>query len=122
VQQLKANPKVNILLYDKESKVQLRIPAVAKIYHQDEVAQSRWELSQLTSRKCYMTDIASGVVMNRPFSTRHDMDLQIDGYEYFTAILCHYDRFEYMHLTAEGHERAFITFDGNEIMLEWRAP
>ena len=52
---LKKNNNSSFLFYDHSKKIQLRIKTLSNINNQNEIAKQSWDLTQLSSRKCYLT-------------------------------------------------------------------
>ena len=57
---LKSNPEANLLFYDKNEKIQLRISGIAKINYQNHISKKSWEKTAHMSRQCYLGDKTPG--------------------------------------------------------------
>ena len=119
VTELAANPRLSLLGYDAQHKVQLRFSGSAKLHHQDPIAAAAWARSQSMSRACYQQSQAPGTPLAFPAM----VEASGEGYENFVAIVMTIDALEWLYLAVQGHRRARFTWaqDGG-VIGEWMAP
>ena len=61
VEHLLRNPALTWLFYDASIRVQLSIVIQATVHTEDELADHRWKLSRLESRRCYLAPLPPGL-------------------------------------------------------------
>jgi 3-hydroxyisobutyrate dehydrogenase len=125
INQLKQNPNVGLLFYNIETKMQLRIKAVANIHHKDEVAKEKWEKTRNLSRLCYMHQLTPGseVVCDWEKNKALDNGTNKEGYENFAVISCKFSSIDCMILGHENHRRFLFEWsDKNQLMSKEIAP
>ena len=130
INSIKLNPNAEGVFYDKESKIQLRIPVKIEIHSQNEISLKQWSLLPKYSKLCYANHYAPGDVLQDPadnninYSQISDKEgLLESGYINFCVLVCHFNRIEYLYLSAQGHIRALISWsDNDEMSLKYLAP
>ena len=130
INSIKSNPHAEVVFYDKESKIQVRIPVKIQVHNQDDVTLKRWNLLQHYSKLCYSTPNAPGDLLNDPSDNDIDyskhatkQELLESGYVNFSVLMCFFDKIEYLYLSSKGHIRACIYWnDKGEKELQWLAP
>lgn len=118
VAQVRANPATTWILYDPQSRVQLRIGGSSTIHSDDAFADERWQASALTSRRCYLAGSApsstvDGPDPNLPDDLLHRAPTEAEaapGRVNFAALATRIESLEVLHLTHDGHERIRFTW------------
>jgi hypothetical protein len=121
------DPRVSVLAYDPDSKIQLRLGGQATLHHDDRVAEAAWQGSQRMSRACYGTAPAPGSEIGQGDAfTLPDKadDAQLEaGRAHFAAMLFRVESLEWLFLAYEGHRRAHFAWDaGGKLAARWLAP
>ena len=130
VNQIKENPAVSILLYDFESRIQIRLKAKATIHHLDEVCEEAWGKSRLESRRCYLVEPAPSSTISFPDDGLPKnltvKDLKEDnvqpGFENFVIIKLKVEEVDWLFLNHNGHRRAHYVISKKEIEMNWMLP
>ena len=123
-------PKVGVLWYDKDRRIQLRGTASATVHHDDDVADEAWSRSSLSSRRCYLAPHAPSISLadfsaNLPGDLLHqapDQGASEAGRSNFAVVRCHLESIDWLHLRHDGHVRARFSWDGDAVEAEWLAP
>jgi 3-hydroxyisobutyrate dehydrogenase len=118
VQELRSNPAVSWLFYDRERKTQLRLKGNVNVHHDDELARKRWSKSSASSRQCYHAPRAPGSVTGSP---AQETPLEA-GFENFAVIECRVESIDWLYLQCEGHMRARFEWLDNQWDSHWIAP
>lgn len=124
IAEMRANPAVGLLFYDADRKIQLRIDGCAKVHRGDAMAETAWAASRTFSRACYLASVAPGTCVARPPDAAHYDENEDDAaFENFCAVTIDVKRFEWLHLAANGHQRARFSWnpDGS-VSMSWIAP
>lgn len=118
VAQLQSNAAVSWLFYDRANKTQLRIGGEARVHHDDEFAQARWERSAPRSRACYHAAEAPSSPTAAP-GTGAPLD---SGFQNFAVVDCRVRVIDWLHLQHDGHLRARFDVSGDAWRSHWIAP
>lgn len=122
---------VELVLYSKTLRRQLRCRAKAILHHNDQRARMRWNESKDTSRRCYLaqTPPSEAVAHNHSVLPDEVVDKvpcikQAEaGFVNFAAIECRISSIDILQLNAQGGERAKLYFEkGHFSKGEWLAP
>lgn len=133
VQQIKANPNIEVLFYNPETKIQIRAKAFAHVHYDDELAKARWEATRDHGRKCYAGELAEGTeieqagdglpeVLQHPGRPLTDEE-QVRAWENFCVVVCNYSEIDFLQLDSKGHIRATLSWDdAGEMTGKWIVP
>lgn len=124
------NPNTFFLFYDYKDKMQLRINTKSFINHKNNITKKSWDMTKLSSRKCYLAKQSPGSKSNFPDDgipkhligiNPHEKESQA-GYENFVVIENKIKNIEWLYLSSSGHRRLFIDFNNNKIKHQWLIP
>jgi pyridoxamine 5'-phosphate oxidase len=117
-------PRVSLLFYDADDRVQLRLRGTATVHHDDSVAEAAWAHSRRMSRVCYAAEIAPGAIVDDPQAALGHLATAdgLTGYENFAVLRFQADRLEWLSLAAKGHRRARFSLAGSAPVGQWLAP
>ena len=127
---LKENNNIYFLFYNKKRKIQVRAKGIATIHHKNEITEQAWSKTQIVSRKCYLAEQAPGSVSKLPnpgypkeLEGRNPKieDTEI-GFENFCVIESKVYEMEWLYLASQGHRRALIKINEEDISAEWLTP
>ena len=119
------DPRIAVLAYDKEAKLQLRMRGTGRIERQGPIADAAWQSADNFARRCYLGE-GPGAVADEPTSglppefegvEPSDAEL-IPARKNFAVLLVEVEAFDWFHLAHTGHRRAL--FDGEG--ARWIAP
>ena len=117
--------KRQVIGYDPNLKVQIRLIGETKINYQNEDTQKSWESSQAISKKCYSVKEGSSAKIENP----KDVDFDIksinveDGYENFCTLNFNYNILEFLYLQRSGHRRCRFSWNAKgEVKSVWLVP
>ena len=127
---LKKNNNSSFLFYDHSIKIQLRIKTISSINNQNEIAKQSWDLTQLSSRKCYLTKKRPSSKTNIPEDGLPKHLQGIDpiknesegGYNNFAVIQNKIESIDWLYLSYSGHKRLSINFKNNIPEFSWLIP
>jgi pyridoxamine 5'-phosphate oxidase len=118
-------PRVSLLFYDPQAKLQLRVAGEARVHAGDGVAREAWAASRPQSRLCYEQTQAPGQPIDRPFPEL-PVDMRFaqsdDGEKNFAVLMVTADRIEWLYLAIEGHRRARWAWAAGAWQGTWLAP
>ena len=129
IKKIKKNPNCSILFYGKKEKIQLRLKTECEVNFNNKITKESWEKTGHVSRKCYLVTNEPGAVSEKPTSglngkfdnfdfTKEESE---EGYKNFSVIRCKIKSIEWLYLTAKGHRRALINFEGSK-KFTWLVP
>ena len=129
IEKIKKNPNCSILFYGKKEKIQLRLKTECEVNCNNKITKESWEKTGHVSRKCYLVTNEPGAVSEKPTSglngkfdnfdfTKEESE---EGYKNFSVIRCKIKSIEWLYLTAKGHRRALINFEGSK-KFTWLVP
>ena len=129
IKKIKKNPNCSILFYGKKEKIQLRLKTECEINFNNQITKESWKKTGHVSRKCYLVTNEPGAVSEKPTSglngkfdnfdfTKEESE---EGYKNFSVIRCKIKSIEWLYLTAKGHRRALINFEGSK-KFTWLVP
>jgi len=127
---LKSNPEANLLFYDKNEKIQLRISGISKINYQNHISKKSWEKTAHMSRQCYLGNKAPGSNVSTPTSgltadvdnlkyTKEESEM---GYKNFCVVETIIKSIEWLYLAAKGHRRALFSLKNDSLEKKWLIP
>jgi hypothetical protein len=124
VEDIAADPRVALHLYDKGTKIQLRLTGTARVHREGAVADAAWAGTRDFSRICYRVARAPGEPIPEPRDglppTGHP-DAEA-GREAFRVVVTHVATLEWLYLAHAGHRRALFSFDGANPAATWLVP
>ena len=128
--QLLKDPRVSWLFYDDSRKVQLRASGVATVHHHDAIALQRWRSTPARARRCYSVRLAPGTAIARAESGLPEhllnktptLDESEAWVENFSVIVTKVRRLEWLHLRAQGHQRARFEWASGKVTGTWLVP
>ena len=127
---LKENNNIYFLFYNKKRKIQVRAKGIATIHHKNEITEQAWSKTQIISRKCYLAEQGPGSVSKFPnpgypkeLEGRNPKieDTEV-GFENFCVIESKIYEMEWLYLASQGHRRALIKINEEDISTEWLTP
>lgn len=113
---IEADPRVGVLVYDPQAKLQLRLRGRGRICRDGELVDAAWEESTNFARRCYLGD-PPGAASDEPTSglpeafegvEPSDEDL-VAARANFALLLVEVDEADWFSLAHTGHRRALIT-------------
>ncbi|MCR9257332.1 MAG: pyridoxamine 5'-phosphate oxidase family protein [Alphaproteobacteria bacterium] len=129
--QLEADPRISVLLYDKEEKTQIRIRGEAAVHGHNALAEAAWDASRRFARRCYLQSQGPSSPSPHPTSGL-DPHLEgreptpeelVDGFPNFRAVVIHIASLDWVYLSHLGHRRALFTWDGaGARQAQWLVP
>jgi len=130
VRQICDNPKISWLFYHPKRQIQLRLTGTAMVHTEDSTADSQWEKVRITSRLNYCTEKPPGWPAEDPTSglpdlLRHKAPGMFDeqgARKNFAAIVCRFDRMDWLKLRLTGNIRAQFHWEDNQPTTSWVIP
>tara|TARA_Y100000590_G_scaffold459433_1_gene616440 strand:- start:481 stop:1086 length:606 start_codon:yes stop_codon:yes gene_type:complete len=127
---LKKNNSSSFLFYDQNIKTQLRIKSLAKIHNQNEISKEAWQLTKLSSRKCYLakqppsskTIIPTDSIPEHLMGIDPNIEESENGYKNFCVISNKIETIDWLHLSSKGHRRLLISINNNKNTYNWLIP
>ena len=129
VLQLEAFPVANLLFWDEQSQVQLRLTVETRLHTDDYIADDHWKTLPVSSRKSYLSELTPGIELEQPypgfpnpFVDRLPTEEESEaGRKNFAVIECRVLSMEYLHLSRQGQLRACFQYEP-ESKTVWLAP
>jgi pyridoxamine 5'-phosphate oxidase len=128
---LEKNNVVSWLFYDAQSRFQIRVGGIAKLHHNDSIADEAWGRSSANSRKIYLGDKAPSEISDIPTS---GLDAKFEsnnptleeteiGRKNFGVVVTKVNWVDWLWLSSSGHRRAKFKYD-SELNLKgsWLVP
>ena len=131
ISDLKKDPRISFLFYDRGAQTQLRVDAVATISHENEVAAEAWKKLTPDCRREYLASEHPGKPSAWPTSglapELQDRDPTMEesekGYPEFAVISASFNHLEWLYVCHEGHRRArFDWSKDGELDTTWLVP
>ena len=127
---LNKNNNSSFLFYDCQLKIQLRIITLSFINNKNNVTKNAWDLSRLSSRKCYLTEKAPSAQTTLPEDGIPKHLKGIDpsqkesekGYGNFAIIENEILSVDWLYLSSSGHKRLKIDFENSAPVFKWIIP
>ena len=110
IEQFKQNPRVSVLFYSKEDKLQLRFKCVLHVHHNDRLTNYLFGNTTESQQDCYMTHYPpSSVIDNMPsyLSSKRDAVAR----ENFAVCVCNFDELDLLYLNQKRHSRILYSWD-----------
>lgn len=125
ITELRADPRIALVGYDPESRVQLRLRARATIHVGDPLARDTWATMTTGQRAVYNTPFASSAELptgvELPEPTPPD-ETDTTPFENFAVIECEYHEIDVLWLRLEGHLRGRLTWADGRFQLTRLCP
>ncbi|RPF72853.1 flavin-binding protein [Aurantiacibacter spongiae] len=108
------DPRIGVLFYDADAKVQIRVRGRGRIERDGPVADAAWEESTNFARRCYLAEAGPGTPADAPTSGLPDWaegiqpsDSQIaPARQHFAVMLVDLYELDWFYLDNDGHRRA----------------
>ena len=118
VLEIEADARASWVFYDGPSRLQLRASGVVKMHTGDALADTQWEASNLSSRRCYLAPRRPGSAVdhpspNLPPEVRDQVPVEaatLPGRANFAVLRCVIESLDVLHLHHAGHHRAQFTW------------
>ena len=128
--EIQSNGNVSLLFYSKEDKIQIRIEGTATIHENDQLVETQWQNSSISSRKCYLAAPGPGTETLMPgsgipavFENRlPDEEESEAGRENFCAVKIKVRKIDWLYLRSSGHLRAMFNLIGDKDKASWLIP
>ncbi len=127
---LKKNNTIYFLFYNKKRKIQVRAKGFATINYKNSISEEAWKKTQIISRKCYLASQAPGTISNEP-DPGYPKELEGKnpkfeeteiGFDNFCVIESKIVEMEWLYLASQGHRRALIKINEEDIETHWLTP
>lgn len=127
VEELRQNPAVSLIAYDREGGRQIRLEGAATLVHADEAAHGYWQSSHQRSLIYYRTPYPPGSTLSAAnqadvTDTMREPPAPDSGFENFCAVVISVHRLDWLDLAASGHRRAVFDRVGDVWRGAWVAP
>jgi pyridoxamine 5'-phosphate oxidase len=125
IAELERDPRMSVLLYDTQAKIQLRFEGLASLHHDDDVADKAWEQTRVFSRQCYGILPGPGTMIDEGasyFLPETTSEATASGREHFCAVVVKASSFEWLYLASGGHRRASFVRTSDGFTSQWLAP
>ncbi len=128
---LKADPRLSFLFYDRGAQTQVRVEATATVSHNDEVTAAAWEKLSPENRREYLASEQPGEPSAWPtsglppeFQDRDPTEEESKkGYQDFAVISANFSNLEWLYVCHEGHRRARFDWSSDgELDTTWLVP
>jgi pyridoxamine 5'-phosphate oxidase len=122
---LRADPRLTLLFYDPGVRLQVRVPAVATVHHEDGTAAAAWGSSAESSRAPYALADKPGTELRADDPVPNPAPPAVDdavAFGRFVLVTCKFETMEVLELGSAGHRRAAFVWDGDEVRLTRLAP
>ena len=121
--ELSINPACELMFYDPQHKIQLRVAGTARIETQTEKARDLWDRMQDYSQACYKQPVPPGDEVNEPQGYKpSDTNPAVNGFENFCLVWVQAKTIQWLYLASIGHRRAHFDLTGDTPQLSWIAP
>ena len=119
INEIKNNPSVGALFYDRKGKIQIRCNGDAVISNMDQYCKERWDKMSSQSQECYYQNISPGKNIESPGIVKNKLENKLS--ENFTVITININKIDWLYLSSAGHTRVkFLKNDG--FTGQWIAP
>ena len=119
ISEIKNNPNVGALFYDKKEKIQIRCNGDAVINNMDEYCKERWNKMSAQSQECYYQNISPGENIEYPEIVKNKLENKLS--ENFTVITINISKIDWLYLSSKVHTRVKFLRD-NDFIGQWVAP
>ncbi|RVU21856.1 pyridoxamine 5'-phosphate oxidase family protein [Methylobacterium oryzihabitans] len=123
VGEIARDPRVSLHVYEAGAKIQVRIEGVARLHHDDAVADAAWAGSRPISRACYGIAPGPGTPLDAGGGyAMPEGDPGEAGRAQFTAVAVAVERFDVLYLAHAGHRRSRFALGSEGVRGEWITP
>jgi pyridoxamine 5'-phosphate oxidase len=133
IQDIQNDERVVFLFYDAQQRLQFRLWGNAIIHHKDELSDSHWQKTGVSSRKCYLSQQPPGSVQSMPTDglPNHLQGRVLPsipeseaGADHFSVIEFKANKLDWLFLSSDGHRRALFVYNelGDIIVKNWINP
>ncbi len=125
VRHIAGEPRVALLFYDTRVRLQVRIPAVARLHHEDDEARKGWLASPPEHRALYAGESGPGVCLDpdAPVGLPAPPDVEdAEAFGRFVVVVCHFDALDVTELRPEGDRRVRLTWGPHGLDIDRLAP
>lgn len=128
VDEIAKDPRISVLFYDKDLKLQMRARGRAALYRGDEAALAAFEGAKPLGRVCYRIQPGPGSIIERGGDYSHSTPGEAEGttadpgFPNFCAVDLVLGEIEILYLAHEAHRRARFTKTGEFYGASWLAP
>ena len=130
VDEISINPKTFFVFYDSKDRTQVKINTMSKINYKNEITKKSWNLTNLSSRKCYLavqapsskTDFSEDSLPNHLKGIDPNKKESEEGYKNFVVVENKIQKIEWLYLSSSGHRRLLINFEKNINKFQWLIP
>jgi hypothetical protein len=126
VRHMADEPRVALLFYDPAARLQLRIPAVARLHHEDEEARAAWLACPSEHRALYRAASGPGTGLDpdapvgvTPPAEGEEED---DAFGRFVVVECHFDALDITELHPDGDRRVKLTWGPHGLDIDRLEP
>lgn len=125
-----ADPRMAVLFYDKEAKIQIRVKGTGTVLRDDPLTQMAWEKGSNFARRCYLGE-GPGASSDVPtsglpaeFDGHEPSDAQlVPARENFAVLLIELMELDWLYLAHTGHARAQFSKGENGVWSgAWVSP
>lgn len=118
---IELDPRVSLLFYASQKRVQVRVKGNAVLHYQNEEAQKHWNFVQGLAQKAYHSRLAPGTVIDHPEDAYFWSD-HMDEPDFFSVIQVNPHFLEVLQLDGLEHLRAQFTLNNGIWTGSWIAP
>ena len=119
INEIRDNPNVGALFYDKKAKIQIRCNGVAVINNMDQFCRDRWDKMSHQSKECYYQNITPGKIVEDPKIVKNKLENKLS--QNFTVITININKIDWLYLSSAGHTRVKFMKE-NQFLGQWIAP
>lgn len=121
---------IALLGYDPDARVQLTVRGRAQLDQAGAAADSAWQASPLSSRRCYLASYAPGSPVDQPLSGLPEhllnraptQEESLEGRAHFAILTIEAFEMEWLRLTSCGNRRALFRRDQGHWAGQWITP
>lgn len=124
-----ADPRMAVLFYDKEAKIQIRVRGTGRVLLDGPLTDAAWAESTNFARRCYLGD-APGAASEAATSglpaqfegIEPDAAQLLPARENFAVVAIELVQLDWFYLAQSGHSRAVFSKAGEDWEARWVAP
>ncbi len=130
VEAIKRHPDTSCLFYHFKDKTQLRISTYSTVHINDNVHDTSWKNTAISSRKCYLTKYKPSTLIETMddgipehlFAKIPTLVESESGKINFAVITNKIISIDWLYLSSKGHQRARYDFSDKVVKKSWLAP
>ncbi len=123
VNQIQKNPQVSWLFYNGESRIQIRVKALAIIHHQDEISSHYWNLLKPRNKRDYATVLSPSTIINNNKEIAYIKDGNEEQlFENFVVVATEVSEIDWLRIGADSNKRARFLKEKSGFIGEWLVP